>query len=107
MATVQLRNPTDGRAYFDRRVAEGKTSMEAMRALKRRLSDVIYRTMLNDALATMTAGPDPTTGTGPGGHVGASTGSSATDSHPSIGTSEKSLPGPATDHSTTPARTGL
>jgi transposase len=29
-ATVQLRNPTEGRTYFDRRKATGKTSMEAM-----------------------------------------------------------------------------
>jgi hypothetical protein len=33
MATVQLRNPTEGRAYFDRKKASGKTSMEAMRCL--------------------------------------------------------------------------
>ena len=44
MATVQLRNDTEGRAYFDRRKAEGKTSMEAMRstqtkALEHRLQD--------------------------------------------------------------------
>ena len=31
MAVVHLRNPTEGRAYFDRRVAAGKTPMEAMR----------------------------------------------------------------------------
>jgi transposase len=37
MATVQLRNPTEGRAYFDAKKAAGKTSMEAIRALKRRL----------------------------------------------------------------------
>lgn len=108
-ATVQLRNPTDGREYFDRRRAEGKTSMEAMRALKRRLSDVVYRTMLNDALKTITAPNNQTvtpqaSGTGPGGHTGAATGSSATDSHPNAGTSEKSLPGPATKHSTTRRR---
>jgi transposase len=49
MAVVQLRYPsTDGRRYFDRRVAEGKTPMEAMRALKRRLSDVVYRQLVND-----------------------------------------------------------
>jgi hypothetical protein len=35
MAVVQLRNPTPGRTYFDSRKAAGKTSMEAMRALKR------------------------------------------------------------------------
>ncbi|WP_205752877.1 IS110 family transposase [Cryptosporangium phraense] len=52
MATVQLRNPTAGRVYYDRRRSEGKTSNEAMRALKRRLSDVVYRTMLRDARNT-------------------------------------------------------
>jgi len=46
MAVVQLRNPTEGRAYFDRKVAAGKTPMEAMRALKRRLSDIVYHQML-------------------------------------------------------------
>ena len=51
MAVVQLRNPTEGRTYFDRRKAAGKTSMEAMRSLKRRLSDIVYRTMLRDAIA--------------------------------------------------------
>lgn len=33
MAVVQLRNATEGRAYFDRKKASGKTSMEAMRCL--------------------------------------------------------------------------
>ena len=87
MATVQLRNPTEGRAYFDRKKAAGKTSMEAMRALKRRLSDIIYRRMIDDAVAATAAGP--------GGQQGTTTGSSATDSHPQAGSSEKSLPRPA------------
>jgi transposase len=52
MATVQLRNPTEGRAYFDRKKAAGKTSMEAMRSLKRRLPDIIYRQMVDDTEAT-------------------------------------------------------
>ena len=38
-----------GRAFFDRKVAEGKTKREAMRALKRRISDAIYRQLLHDA----------------------------------------------------------
>lgn len=87
MATVQLRNPTEGRAYYDRRKAEGKTSMEAMRALKRRLSNIVYRHMLDDAINTMT---------GPGGQQGNDSDSSATDSHPIAGSSDKPLPGPAT-----------
>ncbi|GIF22630.1 hypothetical protein BJ973_002952 [Actinoplanes tereljensis] len=87
MATVQLRNPTEGCAYFDRKKAAGKTSMEAMRALKRRLSDIVYRQMLNDATTA--------TAPGSGGHQGTSTNSSVTGSHPHIGSSEKSLPEPA------------
>jgi hypothetical protein len=59
LVTVQLRNPTEGRAYFDHKKATGKTSMEAMRALKRRLSDVVYRQMISDATAVVT---------GSGGH---------------------------------------
>jgi transposase len=87
MATVQLRNPTEGRAYFDRKKAAGKTSMEAMRALKRRLSDIVYRQLLADAIRPSK--------TGPGGHPGATLPSSAADSHPDIDTSDQSLPGPA------------
>jgi hypothetical protein len=98
MATVQLRNATTGRAYYDRRKTDGKTSMEAMRALKRRLSDVVYRTMLNDAMKGIDAA-----GTGPGGQPGTTTDSSATDSNPDIGTSEKSLPRPATNKPRTAA----
>src|ERR671920_1303801 len=48
MAVVQLRNPTEGRAFFDAKKAAGKTSMEAMRALKRRLSNVVYSRMIAD-----------------------------------------------------------
>ena len=88
MATVQLRNPTEGRAYFDRKKDDGKTSMEAMRALKRRLSDVVYRQLLADALTPSK--------TGPGGQPGTTLQSSAADSHPDIDTSDQSLPGPAT-----------
>jgi transposase len=91
MAVVQLRNPTEGRAYYDRKVAAGKTPREAMRALKRRLSDIAYHQMVLDARAAAA---------GPGGHTGAATGSSAAGLHPSADTSEKSLPGPATDDPT-------
>ena len=91
MATVQLRSPGIGRDYYDRKKAAGKTSMEAMRALKRRLSDVAYRAMLDDAVAHTTG-----SGTGPGGHRGTSLTSSAAGSHPHTGTSDQSLPGPVT-----------
>jgi len=62
MATVQLRNPTEGRAFFDRTKARGKTSNEAMRLLKRRLSDIVFPTMLVDAAQLITTGPGGATG---------------------------------------------
>jgi transposase len=48
-AISQIRNDTDGRVFFDRKLAEGKTRKEALRALKRRVSDAIYRALLDDA----------------------------------------------------------
>ena len=48
MAVVQLRHPTKGRAYYDARRAGGMPSMMAMRALKRRLSNVVFARMLVD-----------------------------------------------------------
>jgi transposase len=86
MAIVALRNDTEGRAYYRRKLAAGKTTMEALRCLKRRLSDVVYKQMRADTKRLAA---------GPGGHVGAALQSSAADSHPSIGTSDQSLPGPA------------
>lgn len=49
MAITQIRADTEGRAYYLRKRAEGKTSREALRSLKRRLSDQIYKTMRHDA----------------------------------------------------------
>jgi len=48
-AVTQIRYDTPGRAYYDRKIAEGKTKKEALRALKRRVSDAIYRQLLVDA----------------------------------------------------------
>jgi transposase len=56
MAVVQLRHDTPGRAYYRRRLAEGKTTMEALRALKRHLSDVVYKQMIRDAKRSAPAG---------------------------------------------------
>src|ERR1700748_3617868 len=51
MAVVQLRNPPQGRACYDRKAAAGNTPREAMRSLKRRLSDIVYHQMIPDARA--------------------------------------------------------
>jgi transposase len=48
MAITQIRHQTEGRAYYQRKHAEGKSHTEALRCLKRRLCDVVYRTMIRD-----------------------------------------------------------
>ena len=45
---TQTAHDTPGRAYVQRRVAEGKTKKEAIRALKRHLSDVVWRQLQLD-----------------------------------------------------------
>jgi transposase len=89
MAIVQIRFDTDGRAYYQRRLAAGKTPREAIRCLKRRLSDVVYRQLIADAAKAS-----------PGGHSGATTTSSAADLNPTVDSSDKPLPG--LDHEATP-----
>ncbi len=64
---------SDGRAYYQRKLAEGKTPAEARRALKRKISNTIYARLLADARAQAA---------GPGGQPGNDTESSAAGSHP-------------------------
>jgi transposase len=47
-AVTQVAHDTPGRAYYLRKQAEGKTRKEALRALKRRISDAVYRQLLAD-----------------------------------------------------------
>lgn len=50
IAITQIRNPgSEGRTYFDRKFEEGRTKREAMRALKRQISDRVYRHLTADA----------------------------------------------------------
>jgi transposase len=49
-AVTQLRHDTNGRIYYDKKIAEGKTPKEAIRALKRRISDAVYRALVVDAV---------------------------------------------------------
>ena len=98
MAVVQLRRDTEGRAYYRHKLAAGKTPMEAMRCLKRRLSDLVYKQMTDDARTKS----KPELGTSPGGHSGAALQSSAAGLIPTAGSSDQSLPGPATTHPRTP-----
>jgi transposase len=53
MALAQIRYDSPGRSYYQRKRAAGKSHKEAMRCLKRRLSDVVYRTMINDTVSSL------------------------------------------------------
>ena len=86
-AITQTRMPGPGQDYYRRQRDQGKTHLEALRCLKRRLSDVVYRHLVDDLAAGS-----------PGGQVGASLQSSAADLIPMASTSEQSLPGLKADH---------
>ena len=91
-AITQIRHPhSDGRAYYERKVAEGKTHKEALRCLKRKISDAVY--------ARLQAGAQPAARavmTGPGGQPGNDSDSSAAGSHPARQLFGKATPRPAT-----------
>jgi transposase len=48
-AVTQLRHDTNGRIYFDKKIREGKSPKEAIRALKRRISHAVYRQLIADS----------------------------------------------------------
>jgi transposase len=72
---------SQGHAYYQRKLTEGKTPAEARRALKRKISNAIYAALRADAAQAA----------GPGGQPGNDSSSSATGSHP-----ERQLFGQAT-----------
>ena len=49
IAITQLQRPGPGREYLERRMAAGDTKTEAIRALRRRISDEVYRRLRADA----------------------------------------------------------
>jgi transposase len=48
IAVTQIAHDTPGRTYFDRKLAEGKSKKEALRALKRHISDAVWRQLQTD-----------------------------------------------------------
>lgn len=56
MALVQARCDPRARSYLARKRAEGKSWQEALRSLKRHLSDIVYRQMLTDAQLALPEG---------------------------------------------------
>jgi transposase len=90
-AISQIRLDSDGKAYYRRKRAEGKRPLEAIRCLKRRISDAIFRQLVADTASARLEDGEA----GPGGHRGASHISSAAGFHPHTDTSDQPLPGPA------------
>ena len=65
VAVTQIRGDTPGRAYYRRKLTEGKTKKEALRCLKRKISSTVYRHLIDDT--------SPVEKRGPGGQLGATT----------------------------------
>ncbi len=97
-AVTQIRHRhSQGRACYDKKLAEGKTPKEALRALKRQISDAIFACLQADAQRAAAAAAKS-----PGGQPGNGSASSAAGSHPEHRLFGQATPGPAT-HPTTPA----
>jgi transposase len=94
-AITQIRHKhSDGRAYYERKIAQGKTHKEALRCLKRRISDAIYARLRADARIA-----------GPGGQPGNHSVSRAAGSHPARQLFGPATPGPQTTLRATAALT--
>ena len=86
VAITQIRHKhSEGRAYYDKKIAAGKTHKEALRCLTRPISDAIYARLRADARAA-----------GPGGQPGNHSVSRAAGSHPERRLFGQATPGPAT-----------
>jgi transposase len=97
-AVTQIRfRHTDGRAYYDRKIADGHSGKEAIRALKRRTSDALYTRLRDDATRTAYLAA-----AGPGGHPGNDAVACAAGSHPEHRLFGQATPGP--DRSLRPTR---
>jgi transposase len=91
-AVTQIRHRhSPGRAYYDRKIAEGHTGKAAIRALKRRISDAIYTRLRHDAVQAPAQAP-----TGPGGQPGNDSETCAAGSHPEHRLFDQATPGPDT-----------
>jgi transposase len=79
---------SEGRAYYDKKLADGKTHKEALRALKRRISDAIFARLQADARQAAAHA------NGPGGQQGNDYVASAAGSHPRHRLFGQATPGP-------------
>jgi len=96
-AVTQIRHShSEGRAYYDTKLAEGQTRKEALRSLKRQVSNAIFACLQADArrAAAQTEGP--------GGQQGNDSAASAAGLHPRHRLFGQATPGPR-HHPTTAA----
>ena len=49
VATCQARSDVRGSVYYRKEMAEGKSRNEALRCLKRRISDAVFRSLMADS----------------------------------------------------------
>jgi transposase len=98
-AVTQVRQPhSEGRAYYDKKLAEGKTHREALRSLKRQVSDAVFTRLRADAQrgAAVREARE--------GNRGTALSPAWPDRTPETGSSDKPLPDPATTLRPPPAR---
>jgi transposase len=82
---VRYRHST-GRAYYDKKIAEGKTPKESLRSLKRQVSDAVFARLRADVRRAAARSEDP------GGQTG-------NDSAPSAGRLTPRTPALRASHS--------
>jgi transposase len=87
---------SQGRAYYDKKLAEGKTPKEALRSLKRQISNAIFACLQADAQRAAARAE------GPGGQPGNDSVASAAGLHPGHRLFGQATPGPG-HHPTTAA----
>jgi hypothetical protein len=96
-AVTQVRHRhSEGRAYYDKKLAEGKTRKEALRSLKRQVSNAIFACLRADARRAAVRAEDP------GGQPGNGSIASAAGLHPGNRLFGQATPGPC-PHPTTAA----
>ena len=95
-AITQIRHRhSPGRAYYDKKLAEGKTGKEALRALKRQVSNAIFACLQAGARRAAARAK------GPGGQQGNDSVASAAGSHPRHRLFGQATPGPGDQPSAT------
>jgi septal ring factor EnvC (AmiA/AmiB activator) len=87
---------SEGRTYYEKKLAEGKTHKEALRSLKRKISDAIFARLQADARQADARQAAAARAKGPGGHPGNDSASSAAGSHPARQLFGQATPGPGT-----------